>query len=550
MNKNNPPPAAVEDGTVPGMESITALYSGATGAEHRGTGLLTRRILLLVTIAVAGAMLSTLVYSLAIRAEDERIGRLIRISAEWRANDLSTKLSKPADSVWAIATAFSATTEEAIQVYDKNLIAQFRELGETRGYTWSPRVTASERDGFERRMRGFGHRDFSILTYDAAGGLVPAPVRDEYFPLARIWIFDGAPPPLGFDLLTLPGRAAVMATARDQGSVALSDPLFSPVTQLVTLLYVSPVYDGGKIPATMEERRASLRGFLVGALDLFNYLQRSVEDAPKILSNIYIVAQPDAASGAAPIVPFIKYSVASGRFESTSETIDPAALVGRVVPLPLNVVDRQWTALFHYSPEVIADMSTPFLWTWLAGGLCITALVMLVTDMQLRHTALAEHMAAARVEQALKEKNVELEAAIRAKDRFLASVSHELRTPLNAIIGFTGTLLMRLPGEVNKEQERQLEIVRANADHLLSLIRDLIDLAKIESGKVDLTREPIACQALVGEVAASLAPLAKAKGLSLAIDAPEREVVVMADNRALHQIILNLASNAVKYTER
>ncbi|HET7717288.1 MAG TPA: PAS domain S-box protein, partial [Bauldia sp.] len=155
-----------------------------------------------------------------------------------------------------------------------------------------------------------------------------------------------------------------------------------------------------------------------------------------------------------------------------------------------------------------------------------------------------------RFEEALKEKNVELEEANLARDRFLAGISHELRTPLNAIIGFTGTLLMRLPGEINEEQEKQLDTVRANAKHLLLLINDLLDLAKIDSGDVDLTREPIMCQALVREIAAWLAPLAKAKGLSLAIDAPEREVVVMADNRALHQIILNLASNAVKYTER
>src|SRR5439155_1127940 len=86
----------------------------------------------------------------------------------------------------------------------------------------------------------------------------------------------------------------------------------------------------------------------------------------------------------------------------------------------------------------------------------------------------------------LEEKNIELEKASQAKDRFLATMSHELRTPLNAIIGFTGTLIMKLPGPLNADQEKQLKTVQTSARHLLSLINDLLDLAKIESGKVEL----------------------------------------------------------------
>ena len=99
-----------------------------------------------------------------------------------------------------------------------------------------------------------------------------------------------------------------------------------------------------------------------------------------------------------------------------------------------------------------------------------------------------------RFERTLQEKNLELENANLAKDRFLASMSHELRTPLNAIIGFTGTLLMKLPGPLPPDQERQLRTVQSSARHLLSLINDLLDLAKIESGKVELNLEPVECQ--------------------------------------------------------
>jgi PAS domain S-box-containing protein len=154
-----------------------------------------------------------------------------------------------------------------------------------------------------------------------------------------------------------------------------------------------------------------------------------------------------------------------------------------------------------------------------------------------------------RFEQTLREKNIELEKASRAKDHFLATMSHELRTPLNAIIGFTGTLLMRLPGPLTADQEKQLRTVQTSARHLLSLINDLLDLAKIESGKVELHPEPVVCQGVVQEVATALRQLAEVKGLHFETRVPPDELLVRADRRALSQILINLVTNAIKFTE-
>lgn len=153
------------------------------------------------------------------------------------------------------------------------------------------------------------------------------------------------------------------------------------------------------------------------------------------------------------------------------------------------------------------------------------------------------------LEKALREKNAELEKVNRAKDNFLAAMSHELRTPLNAIIGFTGTLLMRLPGPLADEQVKQLEIVQSSARHLLSLINDMLDVARIESGKTELTFEPVIIGSIVDEVAIALRPLAESKKLALQVELPPEELKVRTDRRALHQILINLASNAIKYTK-
>jgi len=155
-----------------------------------------------------------------------------------------------------------------------------------------------------------------------------------------------------------------------------------------------------------------------------------------------------------------------------------------------------------------------------------------------------------RFEQALYEKNLELEKANREKNRFLVSMSHELRTPLNAIIGFTGTLLMRLPGPLTTDQEKQLRTVQRSARHLLSLINDLLDLGKIESGKVDLLSEPVSCTVLLHDLADTLMPLAQQKGLRFRLEMPDKEIWITSDRRAINQILLNLVNNAIKFTDK
>ena len=150
-------------------------------------------------------------------------------------------------------------------------------------------------------------------------------------------------------------------------------------------------------------------------------------------------------------------------------------------------------------------------------------------------------------------KNLELAEASRMKSAFIANMSHELRTPLNAIIGFTGALLMKLPGPLTSDQDKQLNTIRASARHLLSLINDILDVAKIEAGKLTLSIEPVHCQELMAEVADTLRPLAQQKGLALELElgeAGQPPAIIDTDRRALTQILINLLNNAIKFTEQ
>ncbi len=154
-----------------------------------------------------------------------------------------------------------------------------------------------------------------------------------------------------------------------------------------------------------------------------------------------------------------------------------------------------------------------------------------------------------RIEHELRQKNEAIESANEAKSRFLASMSHELRTPLNAIVGFTGTLLMKLPGPLTSEQEQQLAIIQSSARHLLSLINDMLDIEKIELGKLQVHPEPVVLATVLRDIHASLQSMAVEKGLTFEVDVPDEWLTLMTDRRSLQQILINLVNNAIKYTD-
>ncbi len=151
--------------------------------------------------------------------------------------------------------------------------------------------------------------------------------------------------------------------------------------------------------------------------------------------------------------------------------------------------------------------------------------------------------------QELTETNIRLQEADRLKSVFLASMSHELRTPLNSIIGFTGIILQGMVGEISEEQRKQLSMAKKSADHLLSLINDLLDVAKIEAGRVDLSLEKLEIDDVITEVMETFSPVVEKKGLELTADMPEG-ITLESDTRRVKQILMNLINNAIKFTDQ
>src|SRR2546423_9323702 len=149
----------------------------------------------------------------------------------------------------------------------------------------------------------------------------------------------------------------------------------------------------------------------------------------------------------------------------------------------------------------------------------------------------------------LHRRQVALEQAMGARNRFYASMSHELRTPINAVIGYSTLMLDGIYGPLNAKQKEGLQRTLKAARHLLELVNDVLDLSKIEAGKIELTLQPVMFPSLIEDLFVTVRPLADEYGSPLSLEMQSEPVNIFSDPRRVRQVLLNLLSNAIKFGE-
>jgi len=145
------------------------------------------------------------------------------------------------------------------------------------------------------------------------------------------------------------------------------------------------------------------------------------------------------------------------------------------------------------------------------------------------------------------ETNEELKKATQAKSEFLANMSHELRTPFNAVIGFSELLLDEIPGKINRKQRQCLDDILSSSKHLLSLINDVLDLSKVEAGKLELKQKDFTLNKLIESLTRTIMPILVPRKQSLDIEIEKGLPPIHADKTKIRQVLLNLLSNSVKF---
>ena len=321
---------------------------------------------------------------------------------------------------------------------------------------------------------------------------------------------------LDYDMYSEPTRRAAMARARDQGEPALSgkvrlvQEIYGP-EQAGFLLYV-PVFRDGTVPNGIAERREQLEGFVYGAFradDMFDGIFGS--ETPRVSIHVYDGLEPDPDA-------LLHASSAATRESPDYETSRTLLVSG-----------RPWTVTFTSTSSFEASSPGIIPWAFLMSGLAASLWLFFLARGQARARAAAE-------------------TANRAKSTFLATMSHELRTPLNAIAGYVDLLVLEIPGSLNDQQRQFIEKIRRAQQHLLGLINDVLNFAKLEAGRVEVERRPFPIARIVDEARALVESQIAARDLAFVRDGGP-DATAMGDPEKVRQIVLNLLSNAIKFTE-
>lgn len=348
-------------------------------------------------------------------------------------------------------------------------------------------------------------------------------------------------PAFGFDLGSDPTRSAAVEKARDTGSLVASRGVDFLSDSAKGVLLMVPVYDGEGRPESVQDRARRFAGLLQGAIAIDSL----VAGLPGVGSHIEMAIYDTPGFGAATDDSTLLYR------SSNNQSREEALVAERSLP----VGDRMWTVVAFHNPTgfgAFASIPTiiTFAGTLLTLALAITAFTLVDGRERAFHRARiltgelreqAEHLRRAR------DRAIE---ADRLKTAFLANMSHELRTPLTAVIGLSSVLLKETFGGLGDKQREYMEMISNSGAHLLDIVDDMLDLARIEAGREDLTLEDVDLARVIEDSLGIVRADATAKGVKLSPPLLAGPLPVTGDRRRLQQVLLNLISNSIKFTDR
>ena len=482
-------------------------------------------------VLALGAAISGLIFSLLHRSETRDLQDAVEQVAKDRAEALRGQVMRSMEVLHGIGSLYAARGEVSREEFRAFVADGFSRQPELQALAWDPRVPAAERSAWEERAHAAGFPTFHFTEEKPDGTLGAAGPRDEYFPVYFLETLQRNAVAFGFDVGSEPHRREALEKARDTGLPTATSPVRlaqEPGSQRGFLVF-HPLYRG--TPASVTERLEQLTGFAVAVFRIGDLVEASLR----------------AASDKGIAVSIFDAAERKAIYRQDGERRDLAKWT-----TPLDVAQRRWTLVFE---PVTAFRTAPFHWLSriaLVAGLVITGLLAAYLWRDARRAQELARSNAALLSEVATRKNAEstAEAASRAKSEFLANMSHEIRTPMNAILGYSQILLR--DGALHPFHRDALATIASNSDHLLHLINEILDLSKIDAGRMELTPTDFDLVALIRELTSMFQHPCEEKRLGLRIEGIDiaRAQFVRGDEGKLRQVLVNLLGNAVKFTER
>lgn len=411
---------------------------------------------------------------------------------------------------------FAASTEvdrDEFREFIEHLDVQGQYPG-IQGIGFARRTAGSDVRDLEEDARSEGLEDFRVTPMQ--------PGRSEYYPILYLEPDDVRNrAAFGYDMFSERVRSEAMKRARDSGEptmsgrVQLLQELDDSIPQPGFLIY-QPTYRFGPIPATPEARRELVEGFIYSpfrAGDFFRAIFPPGDPAQLVAFRVFDGPRVDPDR--------LLYDSSSGT--DWSVELPPGPQVDT-----MEVAGRIWTLEYQPLPTFFRGSSQPLVPLLVIAGLLVSLLVYRVTRAQVVARSRAEQTEATRA-------------------RFFAAMSHELRTPINAILGYNDLLLSGVYGELPPGQRHGIVRSQKAAKHLAELVNDVLDLSKIEAGKLRLDFEQVNVGETIEDLLTTIRPLAEERGSEMVVVPCACRDQITTDPRRLRQILLNLLSNATKF---
>lgn len=470
--------------------------------------------LYLVLIAVAMAL-----FAYAKNKEEAKNELVFRQQAERYVGAIRNQLASTqhiSQSLVAMFETFTPIDHGHFQTYAASI---FPYIPGIRALSWIPIVTADQRNAMEDTLSQIHNKKMFFFQAGKQELEAMAMAKERYYPVYYIYPIATNETAIGFDLGSHPERLEALMQTKSSGQHTVTAPI------------------------VLIQKQDKQKGFL-----LFAPIKAGDKSITGFISTVYLARELIAAAIGTEAMQYVAIQI-DDVSQSGKQPLFTTDVEGGFYTLEENIqyAGRQWQIIIQPSLERIKHTQNWWVWGILISAFLFVTLFGLFLLLLISRTAAIEQEVSIKT-YALKKALSQAERSSQVKSSFLASMSHELRTPLNSIIGFSVRLIKGLQGQVDEKYIASLVIIERNGQHLLALINDILDLSKVEAGKMTISKQFHPVAPLIQEVVEALTPAAENKHLTLeAAPCPIDDLYI--DRKRFVQIITNLIGNAVKFTE-